>query len=83
MAANPFVLCAPVARPVTCLHIGEPGADLDDDHGAEPLTLCGLPMCRWDAWVPITRRPGDRICPACVDALGQGALALLDLMGAA
>ena len=75
-----FALCAPAAQPLRLLHISEYGADLDASHAIEPLTLCGLPMCAWDQWITVQHRAGDRLCPVCVDTLGQGALALLGLL---
>jgi hypothetical protein len=77
-----IALCAPEGQRPVMLHLTEPGAVLDDPWLTETLTLCGIPMCGCH-WTRMERQPGDRLCPVCVDALGQGALALLTLLEAA
>ena len=52
---------AAAARPLTVLHVPEPGAVL-----GEPGLLtacCGQPMDPGDLWTAVEAQPGDRVCP--------------------
>jgi len=59
---------APAARAVSVLHLAETCAPLPDP-GAEDRTRCGLPMIAGELWIPVDKRPGDRLCPACSETV--------------
>jgi hypothetical protein len=58
----PDAYVAPAARVLTVLH--RPG--LDD------RTVCGQEMDADGLWVPVERRDGDRVCPACGELTEDG-----------
>lgn len=64
------VYCAPATRPLSRLHIAEPGADFTAAAGLEGLTLCGLVMAQGELWLPVRRLGADRVCWACLDGTG-------------
>jgi hypothetical protein len=64
---------APAARVLTYLHRPGPatapgGPDWLTGVPADGLTACGTPMLADELWVPVERRDGDRVCPACCGA---------------
>jgi len=38
----------------------------------EGETICGMPLEPAEIWMPITLRPGDRVCPFCADPARAG-----------
>lgn len=50
---------APARYVLTELHRAAP------DAGDEPVTVCGTPMLAGEVWLPVDRRPGDRVCAGC------------------
>jgi hypothetical protein len=63
-----YLFVAPLARPLSVLHIAEAGYYVDADPGHEGLTLCGQPMARAEIWLPAEPEPADRLCRPCAEA---------------
>ena len=59
---------APAVRPLTVLHIPEPGWETDAAAGVVPVTRCGQPMAVEEMWLPVERRDGDKVCAGCEGA---------------
>lgn len=65
----------PAARPLTVLHRADPDARPGVAADGDPIrgwTVCELPMCASELWVPVERREGDTVCRAC-EAPGRAA----------
>ena len=68
---------APAARVLTFLHRPDPDATPGGVDGltgvaTDGFTVCGRPMLVDELWVPVERRDGDRVCPACGDLTEDG-----------
>jgi hypothetical protein len=69
---QPDAWVAPAARVLTFLHRPDPdatpgGPDWLTGVATDGFTVCGTPMLADELWVPVERRDGDRVCPACCD----------------
>lgn len=65
----PDAYVAPARRVLTFLHRpapdAGPGTDALTGIPADGWTACGRPMLTDELWVPVERRDGDPVCPAC------------------
>jgi hypothetical protein len=71
----PDAYVAPAARVLTFLHKpsdAAPGTDWLTGVATDGQTACGCPMLADELWVPVERRDGDQVCPACCDLTEDG-----------
>ena len=65
MTAPSPVYVAPSTEPLTCLHVRDPLA-LNRDLDSDGVTACERALLHREIWQVVDKRPGDRVCPACL-----------------
>ena len=73
IAAFVTTYIAPAARVFTVAHVRDEEVQATGCPDGE--TVCGMPLEPAEFWMPLTLRPGDRVCPGCADpgrAGGEG-----------
>ena len=69
---------APAAKVFTVAHVRD--EEVNSTGCPEGETICGMPLEPAEIWMPITLRPGDRVCAGCADpgrAGGEGEQGML------
>jgi len=56
---------APAAKVFTVAHVRD--EEVQSSGCPDGETICGMPLEPAEVWLPLTLRPGDRVCPVCAD----------------
>jgi len=71
---------APASKVFTVAHIRDEDEVVQSSGCPEGETVCGIPLEPAEIWMPVTLRPGDRVCAGCADpgrAGGEGEQGML------